>query len=387
MCLLSILVLTVSGCATHQQQPALIEVTEAPVVPEWKIQEYAILPIESVSDLFTLTDKQRNDFLVYFSDPQQQQYKPNQRLANYLESILRSFDYKGNTYTATEALMFNSGNCLSLAIVTSALADLTELNTKYQTISSAPVYRRKDNILAVSSHVRTHLYSTKLTKSDESFSFTSSRSVIDYFPEQGNVKGSFVDEQDFLSMFYQNKAASLLFTKDYQQAYSYLAGAMAIDEFNPETLNLLAVLHSQLGNNAATEALYKFAIEETQGSVNLYSNYLNLLKHAGRIEEWRELQSRLPEIEDDNPYEWIDIANSALQENSFNQAIEYFKRAVESAPYLHEGYVGLAKAYYSTGKKDKAIDAMKKSIDLAYSPSEEAVYIAKLQQLKASPKK
>ena len=78
--------------------------------------------IIDVDDIYLLTETQQKDFLVYFDHPSMRNIPEHQRVFDYLETITMNFGYHGETYSAQEALSNSSGNCLSLAILTTALA-------------------------------------------------------------------------------------------------------------------------------------------------------------------------------------------------------------------------------------------------------------------------
>ena len=90
------------------------------------------------------------------------------------------------------------------------------------------------------------------------------------------------------------------------------------------------------------------------------------------------------EIEDDNPYRWFDIANDAYGQKKYSQALRYFQKTADMAPYLHESYFGLAKTYYRLGYAGKAKLAMRKAAELAYTAKDEMLYNSKLQMLNNS---
>ncbi len=280
------------------------------------------------------------------------------------------------------ALVKQSGNCLSLAILTTALARLANVDIDYQRVNSAPVYHRFHNVMTLSSHVRTFLYYPKSEDKEGEVTLVPAKLIVDYFPQGGNVGGNLVKEHEFIAMFYQNLAGDAIVKEQYDLAYSLLHVGLKISPYNPETLNTMAVLFKHIGDNENAELLYKFAMNHTTGSVNVLSNYVALLNETNRSRIAENIENQLANIEDDNPYRWYDVANRHFKRSNFLQAITYYRKAIKTAPYLHEGYFGLAKAYYQLGKNDVASLAMKTAMELAYVPQEQFMYQAKLRLLK-----
>lgn len=252
------------GCS-NTQEPAVVEETSQ--APNWRISSLNVSNVATVDDIFYLTEKQKKDFLDYYNDPVNAEDGGHRRLYNYLEDILSGFDYKGETYTSSEALQNLSGNCLSLAIVTTALAKLVDIEVRYQRVTAAPIYQRFHNVMTLSSHVRTHVYEPYFEVKEHELVLIKSKLVIDYFPQNNNVGGNIISYEDFVSMYYQNLAGDALVKEDYDLAYSMLVAAMNIADNNSETLNTLAVIHQALGNTDTAEALYRYLLMQDSASV------------------------------------------------------------------------------------------------------------------------
>ncbi|GAA6186512.1 tetratricopeptide repeat protein [Aliiglaciecola sp. NS0011-25] len=354
---------------------------EPKVSLSWQSTLFTPREVASVDDIFQLTQKQQEDFEAYYFAEKNAHIEGHERLYNYLDMILYGFDYRGDTYTASDALTKHSGNCLSLAILTTALANLVDLDIRYQRVNAAPIYQRYHNVMTLSSHVRTHVFAPETEVKENEIVVARKKMIIDYFPEKGNVRGDFLNESQFLSMYYQNLAGDSLIAKDYDLTYSLLAKAMEINSEDPETLNTLAVLYKNLGDLARAEKIYHYALNNTSGSVNILSNYAMLLTEQNRQDELSRLQENLSSIEDDNPYRWYDIANRHFDRDELIYALRYFKRSVKAAPYLHEGYFGLAKTYYQMGKIESAKQNMDTAVELTFTPQDKVLYQAKLKVL------
>lgn len=369
------------GCSNIQHPLEIVAAEEGFVAPDWRIPALTVSDVASINDIFYLSVKQKQDFLNYYNDPKNADEGGHRRLYNYLEEILSGFDYKGATYTSSEALQNLSGNCLSLAILTTALAKLVDIDVRYQRVNAAPIYQRFHNVMTLASHVRTHVYEPYFEVKEHELVVIKSKLVIDYFPQNGNIGGDIISYEDFVSMYYQNLAGDALVEENYDRAYSMLVAAMTIANKNPDTLNTLAVIHKALGNTDTAEALYRYVLMQDSASVNVLSNYIVLLESQNRTKEIEQLQTQLDSIEDDNPYRWFDIADRQYAKQNYSIALKYFKRSVNVAPYLHEGHFGLAKTYYKIGLVDQAKQSMARASELAFTPEDEYLYQSKLQIL------
>ena len=372
-----------SGCKSTSEKPV-----RSDTIPTSELQfdepPFALLPVPQPEDLFALQDAQKAHFLAYFHHPEQQHVSAHQRLYNYLNDILDGFHFQGKTYTASQALEMQSGNCLSLAILTTALARLVELDFSYQRVNSSPVYHRYHNVMTLSSHVRTHLHLVEKVRNKEAITMTRSSLIIDYFPQSGNVTGDRVEYADFIAMFYQNLAGDALVQENFPLAYSLLYRGWKLSADNPETLNTFAVLFNKMGQAEKAESIYAYAVKNDLGTVNILSNYHLLLAQQGREAEAKTLEQAMQHVEDDNPYRWFDIADRQFAKSNYAIALKYYKRALQEAPYMHEGYFGLAKIYYSLGQEDEAKKALNRALELTYVPKEQRLYMSKLQVLEST---
>jgi Flp pilus assembly protein TadD len=376
-----LLILLVMGCAGNTDKFVSANIQPLPQV-KWQSDDFTLIEAPQVSDIFYLNEDRKQHFLSFYQDPINQTIGGHKRLAEYLDVFLSGFSYKGDTYNADLASTKHAGNCLSLAILTKAYASLVGLKIEYRLVNSAPVYTRKNGIMTISSHVQTHVYAP--AKTNNKYDFFFSKVIIDYFPSNGGMLGGVVDDADFVSMYYQNLAAKALLAKDFDKAYSLLSVAMQLSINNIETLNTLAVLYKKSGNQALAESIYLHVLEHTKGSVSVLRNYVILLEESGRDDEVTLYEGKYMEIEDDNPYRWFDIANDAYGQKKYSQALRYFQKTADMAPYLHESYFGLAKTYYQLGYAGKAKLAMRKAAELAYTAKDEMLYNSKLQMLNNS---
>ena len=381
--LVSLFLIIIAGCKTTEVPQAEEEKVVA-AFPKLDNSPFSLKNVPTTDAIFQLTDAQKAHFLDYYYSPKNEHIDEHKRLYRYLESKLDSFDFLGHTYTANEALTNDAGNCLSLAIVTTALADLVGLDSEYQEVNSAPIYHRYHNVTTTSGHVRTIVYKPNEVEEEGTVILRRSRIIIDYFPSVSDVKGAIVSRQDFISMFYQNLAGDAIVAEDYDLAFSYLQEALEQNELNARTINTLAVLNNKVSHHENAEKLFEFGVNHTNKTVNLVSNYADYLKRAGEHDKASALLENVEENYDRNPYSWLDVANQHLEEGSRRLALKYYEKALEIAPYLHEAHFGLAKLHILNGHSFKALVALQKAQELTYEGTVRDLYTAKALTLKES---
>ncbi len=377
--LVTCIALWLAGCAATAPQPSSPPVD--PVVLAEPGRFGARPDIPDANDLHALLPEQREAFLRYLEARENAGVPLNRRVYNYLEQITRDFNYQGDTLRAADALSLGRGNCLSLAIVTTALAQLAGVEIGYQLVDDIPVFQVEGNLVTRGVHLRSILYEKAPTPQPGVLQLSRRGLVVDYFPTGGSRNLGNVQANGYLAMYYRNVAAEALGRDDYRTAYWYLLQSLELAPANAAALNMLAVLYGRAGDEARAEAVYRRALQVADDSLSLLKNYRALLLRAGRDAEAREIEERLKRLDDPSPMRWLGLARAAYDNGEYDLAIGYYRRAIELAPYLHEGHLGLAWAYYADGRLESARRALEHAVDNAFRKSTRSLYQAKLQAL------
>jgi Tfp pilus assembly protein PilF len=383
-----LLALCASLCACASVSPTTVTAPAISPAPE----PIAVRPelfgdpvaVPSAEALFQLTEAQQADFIQHFSDPAHAEVKPHERIFRYLEGRLSDFRYHGDTLTASQALARQQGNCLSLALVTTALARLANVEARYQRVRSVPIFERRDGLVAVADHVRTRLYDPTYVAQDGQQLMQPPHLIVDYFPTLGQRSGARVDLDQLQSMYYVNLAGEALSTRDYQRSYWLLIEALAHDDDNPDAMNTLAVLHRRVGAVDAAEALYRQALRRHSDNLNLLNNLRRLLREQQRIGEAAEIEARLAQLPNHDPYRHIELGKAAIAERRTRSALAYYAQAAEMAPYLHEAYWRMAVAYDALGQPAQAQRSLREAYENAPRDRDRALYLAKLRALQSA---
>lgn len=176
------------------------------------------------ADIFALSKEQQTHFLDYFHAQKRAQQRPHQRVRDYLETSLNQFSYRGETFNAQQAMDNKSGNCLSLAILSTAFTKLTDLKYKFKRVHVPPVYEEFNDIQVLSSHVNFSIYDQVSTSG--SYLFSQSKITIDYFRTSSAVVSSDVSETELMIMYWHNLTADALLAEDLDLALSYAKKAL-----------------------------------------------------------------------------------------------------------------------------------------------------------------
>ncbi|MDY6984501.1 MAG: tetratricopeptide repeat protein [Pseudomonadota bacterium] len=372
--------LLLQGCA-HQELPA--PETAAPWLGNSALfGERPALP--TTDELHRLTAEQQAEFLAWFNDPSRSHQAAHYRLSVYLENKVGTYQYVPETLPAAVVLASNGGNCLSLAMVTTALADLVGIEVSYQFMDDQPVYEYQGSVVIRGNHI------SAIVKNPDwedirgtALALTTSPGIrIDYFPE---LRGRFLanlDRNGYLALYYDNIASDAIARGDYDSAYWHLREALHLAPEHGASLNMLAIVHRRKGDTAGAERIYQHGIAHADDRLTLLKNYESLLITSGRMAEAAEVRRQLEAIDDTSPLHWLQLARASEQRGDWNESIAYYRRVLQLVPYMHEVHLALAQAYYASGELRRAESELASAVETANRVSARNLYKAKLLTLR-----
>lgn len=370
-----------AGCAPVQHQSTEIvsePIVESPAV-SFETDQFGERPaIIAITDIYRLSEDQQTSFFAYFNDPGRQGIPAHQRVYEYLESITMNFGYQGDTFAAEEALKKSSGNCLSLAILTTALAELAGVETGYQLVDSLPVFESQGNVVFRGQHVRTKLFEPSREAADGNPVLRRAGLLVDYFANDGDRFVSNIGEAEYQAMYYNNLASEAISREDYETAFWLLKEALELTPDNAGVINSMAIVYRRSSDMTKAEEIYQYGIENLPNKVSLLRNYRVLLQGQGRFTEAEEIDTKLAELNGGSPFDWLHAGHDAYANGEFREAISFYQKAVDQAPYLHESYAGMAKAHYKLGNRVSAKRELLNAQKFSYRKSFQSLYQAKL---------
>lgn len=373
--LIALLILT--GCKTTVQHKAhFTQVTRPQVADELSLGSRPEIP--RMKHVLDLSQKQKDLFLDYFNNNSKDY--PSLRVYKYMQSHLQSASYSNITLPASEVLSQNSGNCLSLAILTKSLADVANIEIRYQMVKVPPVFQKSNDIIVSSQHIRSVLYNRKLEK-DEIPGRKIKSFAIDYNPSELTKTLRWVSEDEFFSLYYTNRAAELLTENKINDAYWYLNESLKLKGSNIQSINMMGIVHNRLGYKNLAEEWYVYGLGFNTDQFEILKNYYALLKKMNRGQEAKKIALQLSQYNVENPFEWITLGDNAFDNKNYQLAIKNYKKASDLAKYLHEPYAGIARSQFMLGNTKKAYKAMKAAIKNTNKDEVLSIYQAKYESL------
>ena len=197
------------------------------------------------------------------------------------------------TRTAAQAFDARSGNCLSLVLMTAALAREMGLEVQYQTVLGEESWSRDGDTYFVAGHVNLVL-GRRLGQNADSYDADASL-LIDFLPAEDltGQRTRLISESTILAMYLNNRAAETMAGGDLDQAYWFARAAIVQEPSFAGAFNTLGIIQLRHGDLDAAQRTLAHALERSPANTVLLSNLAQALYRLGRGSEARLLRSRL----------------------------------------------------------------------------------------------
>jgi Tfp pilus assembly protein PilF len=288
------------------------------------------------------------------------------------------------TRTASEAFAARRGNCLSLVIMTAAIAKELGMYVYYQRVESEENWFLKGDIFFSGGHVN-----LSLGRKRQGIHFDydlGNLLTIDFTPlaEGMTQRTSRLDEATIISMYMNNRAAETLAAGNVNDAYWWAREAIRQDGDFLAAYNTLAVIYRRSGHAELAESILRYVLNREPENTHALSNLTVVLRELGRVTELAEASQKLKSLVPYEPYHFFKLGQTAMRERNFRTARDMFAREVNRQPYNAEFHYWLASAHFALNEKDQALRHLSIAIDTSHSVQERGVYAAKLDKIRAA---
>ena len=375
---LAFLVLVVSACAGPQR---------APVAPETLLRDdvFARWPVTAESDVLAASAAMRN-YLRGNLASQLRQFGPLRGLVAALENNFQlKLEYEASvTRTAAEAFEARAGNCLSLTLMTAALARELGLSVSFQRVFTESVWSRQEDLLVHSGHVNVVLEPSILGDGRNANRRTGI--IVDFLPgvEIRGQRSQEISERTVIAMYMNNRAVEALGRGAVDEAYWWAREAVLKDPWLLEAVNSLAVIYSRHGFLADAARVLRYALSMEPDNVTALANLAGVLERQGQRVAALEVRERLRRLERFPPFHYYDAGLAALKRRDFEAARALFQREVDRDAAYHGVYFGLAIAYLGLGEADLAQRHLETALKTSTNRRDHDLYAAKMAWLLAN---
>ena len=335
----------------------------------------------NITDIYFLTEQQKA-MLDSTIKPSLSQSFTQQIVDNLLQKDYQAFDYDNSfTRTASQTLESKQGNCLSMVILSVAMAKHFDLKFKIYDVKTAPIWNRNGGLFLVNGHVNVQLQNTNYDSKHSVYEFLQNEYLtLDFLPRETrrSLAKQRVSERQLAAMYFSNIAADAMVQRQWDRAYWLLRESITYDPYQSAAWNSLAVLYRYNNQETLAEQVYRHAMALAPKDTNVIANLAILLSAQGRYQELFEYQRQINLAELQNPFRYFDQAEYAMSLANYEKAVNLYKKAIKLSPHVDQFYFGLYKGYLALDRDKLAIKNLKLAREKSATVNDRSRYNDKL---------
>jgi Tfp pilus assembly protein PilF len=309
---------------------------------------------------------------------------PQQGLIDALNSKTQlKIEYdSATTRNAAQAFAERAGNCLSLVIMTAALARELGMSVHFQSVFVDESWSRSGGLYFNIGHVNLTVgkrYRDIKSRIDDNVMIT-----IDFNPplENKSYHTWNIKEQTVLAMYMNNRSAEALARGQVNDAYWWVREAVRQDADFLSAYNTLGVVYRRAGNAAAAEQALNYALARDPSNTQMLSNLAMVLNDLGRPAEAKTLTEKVERKQPYPPFHFFGLGQEAMHAADYKAAKELFMRELARDPYNHEFHFWAAAAFARLGNIAESKRHLAIARDFSTTRREAELYAAKLDRIK-----
>ncbi|GAB2706890.1 tetratricopeptide repeat protein [Aliiglaciecola aliphaticivorans] len=342
--------------------------------------EYQTIEIESEEDIFALNQEAEE----FISEQVAVVKDPVDRMETLVRLIFDRSEfnllYMGSANTvASETFQRRAANCLSMSIMTYALAKEAGFSVRFQDVQIPEYWTRRAGYSLLNGHINLMI----MPREPGVIHLINTGMQVDFDPQnpQKSFPKRIVTKRSVTSMFYNNKGADALLSESYSEAYAYFKKAALLSPDFVSTWINLGILYRLVGDYESAENTYKHALQLDEDNLTGWENLAFLYETVGRRDEAEAITSRIERVRSDNPFHHFIQGEQSFENKEFELALQHYRNALKLDRSKHEIYFGLAKVYYELGDVRRSQLYLKKAKNRARSYQDQDRYQGKLDLL------
>jgi Tfp pilus assembly protein PilF len=292
------------------------------------------------------------------------------------------------TRTASQTFDARAGNCLSLAVMTAALARELNLVVQFQQVEVDESWSRSGNLYFASNHVNLSLGKQRNNRNAYSSGYNVDLSdplTVDFIPIPPKARQTAkpLEEHTVIAMYLNNRAAEQLAAGNIDDAYWSARKAAEVDPLFLNAYNTLGVIYQYGGHLEAAEQTLRYAQSQAPDNTIFLSNLAQTLESELKLDEAALVRARLVQLEPHPPFHFFNLGQEAMKLGDYARARKMFERELERVPDYHEFHFWLALANYQLGDLRAADKHMARALENSTTRGAHDLYAAKLDRIRA----
>ncbi len=292
------------------------------------------------------------------------------------------------TRNAAQAFAARSGNCLSLVLMTAAMAHELGVEVRYQDVPRVESYSRSGGLTLQVGHVNLVLSPRDARWRPESLRYESAGDAvqIDFLPppQLRGLRSEPISEQRVLAMFMNNRAVEALQRGEgLAAAYAWVREALQRDAGFWPAINSLGVVYQRAGQPALAAAAFERVLAIDPDNLPALGNLPPALMALGRVQDADRWTARRLALQPHPPFHHLALAEAALDRGDLAAARQHLDDEQAVTGDSHELFLQRARWQLAMGREGPARAALQAAIEHSETPPQRQRYTAKLERLRA----
>ena len=274
---------------------------------------------------------------------------------------MKAFAYAGGHSTvAADTWRLRRGDCLSLSVMSVALARALEVPAQVQEVRVPASFDRRGGVDFLNAHVNVLVRNDRLLRTMNR-SLAAGDIVVDFEPQVGTrQRGTALSDTEVLARHLNNlgrgtpgrwpRPARLCALQGRSTGCTHLCGQL--QQPGPVVL-------ARRAWRKVPRALLRHALALNEASDLALGALHRILLAQGRDAEAQHYEKRLKARREQDPYYWLGLGLERLQQARYAQAVDALERAQALTSGFEEVHRTLAIAYWRNGQVHKARDQLK----------------------------
>ncbi len=288
------------------------------------------------------------------------------------------------TRTAAQTFDARVGNCLSLVMLTAALANELGLKVYFQEAMASEQWSRRAGLHVASGHVNVTLMKPRWKAFTVSWD-SAATLTIDFMPsvEAARQRTRLVSEDRLLAMYANNRAVESMAEGLLPLAHAWANAAFERDPTFLHAANTLAVVQLKSGRHAGAERILREVLARDADNTRALGNLVAALRAQGRVHDADDAAARLAALEPERPFQFFELGQQALAAGEATTARALFLKEMARDPDYHEFHFGMAQAEARLGNTAAAKHHLERAAELSPEAGQRARYAAKIERLRS----
>lgn len=355
-----LVVLIVSSFLTACQSTSTADLDLNPHLLDRSFAGYENTRIETEEEIFALTPDAKLfvNKAIHSSDDPKIQIKRLVKAIFDHSDLNMIYDSSANT-VAGDTFTNGSANCLSLSIMTYALARHAGFGVTFREIDIPEYWTRREGFSLINGHINLHVYDY----GHNSIYFENRSTLVDFdpFSPKKYFPAFNVEKQRVIAMFYNNKGADALVNGRYNESYAYFRAAILADKGFQDAWANMGILYRMTGHYDWAENTYEQALTIDEDNLTIWENLAVLHRFMGRFEKADDIAKTVESKRQRNPYYHFMLGELDFEAKQYELAVSHFRKAIKLDGGQHQFYFGMAKVRAAMGDRQGAITWLRRA--------------------------